>query len=391
MKGFLVNRMQWGIGYDHKKYIYQCGDNSYVLIDLQNLLENKSHVPLIQGNEHRSSLIEIANNLIELHGTLFQEQLSTAQECMLIVFLAARRLMKSAMPLQIVEIGATNGILSFHLASMIGQYNVESSLCCVCSVENGQWTEKVSKVGNPPKLSRIIADCGQTKLQSDKYDVVVINGNEDFADADLIVREAKRLVNSNGVVICLEKQQQLLSRKFRKRFAKNETFVIDSDIRVLYAESQKLTIEYNDVPAEVKEMEDYLAKVHKALQGGVSREQLRIYYKELEKLIDATMQTSLFDIKTKLIDCQDEVLNAMYPAELEDNTRGQKQPGEQQSSREQEHARAQLLELAEQIKERLRILIANGMTEEAIAVIKQLQTMIPEDEELKELAEELKM
>ena len=385
-----MNRMQWGIGYDHKKYIYRCGDNSYVLIDLQNLLENKSHVPLIQGNEHRSSLIEIANNLIELHGTLFQEHLLTAQECILIDFLIARRLMKSAMPLHIVEIGATNGILSFHLATMIGQYNVESSLCCVCSVDDSRWSEKVSKVDKPPKLSRIIANYGQIGLQADKYDVVVINGNDDFTDADIIVREAKRLVNSGGVVICLEKQQQL-SRKFRKRFQKSEMFSVNSNTRVFYAESQKLSEENNDISAEVKEMEDYLAEIRKALQGETSQEQLHIYYKELDKLIDVILQTSLFDLKTKLIDCQDEVLSAMYPVELEDNAREQKQPGEQQSGREQERAQAQMLDLARQIKERLQILIANGMTEEAIAVIKQLQTMIPEDEELKELANELNM
>lgn len=324
MKGFLVNGMQFEIRYYQKKYIYQCGDNSYALIDLQNLLENKSRVPLMYGNEHRSSLIKIANNLINLHGALFQEQLSTAQECALIDFLIARRLMKSAMPLHVLELGATNGILSFHLASIIGQYNVESSLCCVCSVDDSQWSDKVSKVENPPKLSRIIADNGKTELQSNKYDVVVINGNEAFTDADVVIREAKRLVNSNGIVICLEKQQQQLSRKFIKRFSKNEMFDVDSDIRVLYAESQKLPEENSDVPTEVKEMEDYLAEVRQALQGGTSGEQLRIYYRELEKHIDVAMQASLFDIKTKLIDCQDEVLNAMYPAKIEDNTSGHK-------------------------------------------------------------------
>lgn len=324
MKGFLVNRMQWEIRIDQKKYIYQCGDDRYELIDLQNLLENKSQIPLLNGNARHGSLFDVINELNGLHYTLFQEQAATAQECMLIDFLIARRLMKSAMPLQIVEIGAANGILSFHLASMIGQYNAGSSLCCVCRVDDSQWAEKVSIVGRPPKLSRIIADYGQTGLKSDKYDVVVINGSQVFMDADVIVREAKRLVNSGGIVICLEKQQPMLSRKFRKRFSKYEAFGVDSDIRVLYAESQKLPEENSDMSAEVKEMQDYLAEVHKALQGGASREQLRIYYKELEKHIDVAMQTSLFDIKTKLIDCQDEVLNAMYPAELEDDTREKK-------------------------------------------------------------------
>lgn len=553
MKGFLVNRMQWEIRIDQNKYLYQCEDKSYALIDLQNLLENKSHVPLIEGNKHRLSLLGIARNLIGLHGPLFQEQQSTVQECILIDFLIARRLMKSTTPLHIVEIGAPKGILSFHLASMIGQYNVESSLCCVCSVEDSQWTEKVSKVDKPPKLSRIIADYGQTELQSDKYDVVVLNGNEHFADADKIVNEAKRLVKSEGIIICLEKKYPLLSRKFKKIFSKYETFAVNSYTTVIYAESQKLPEENSDVPAEVKETEDYLTEIHIALHEGADREQLRIYYKELEKRIDAIMQTSLFELKTKLIDCQDEVLNALYPAELEDHTRGQKivlsigllvskgkesvqkclesltpirvqicceliiidtgcdadvrqmlagyadilkdftwcndfskarneclkyasgewflyldddeclvEPDEliaffrsgeyreydcasyiqrnfpdteasqytdtwvvrmvkrdedthfedkinekkllskvyhfghtysdesaKQQHIEQNPAQTQLLELAEQIKEQLRMLIANGMTKEAIAVIKQLRTMIPEDAELKQLADEL--
>ncbi len=324
MKGFLVSKMQWEICMERKKYVYWCEDRSYVLIDLQNLLENKSHVPLLTGNAHNASLPDIVNELMRRHKTCFGEQLSAMQECILIDFLAARRLMRSASPLQIVEIGAADGILSFHLASMIGQYNTRSGLCCVSDTENVQWSEKISKVGKTPEISRVAGAHEHTKLPSDQYDIVILNSNEQFTDMAGVVREAKRLIRSKGIVICLEKKQPLLSQEFKKEFPGTETFEVNSYTTVYYAEAQKDSVVNNDVSSEIREAEEYLAAVRKALQEQQSREQLRSYYQELEQRINAVKQTDLFDLKAELIDCQDEVLNAMYPVKPDESARQQK-------------------------------------------------------------------
>lgn len=309
---------------ERKKYIYWCEDRSYVLIDLQSLLENKSHVPLLTGNDHNASLPDIVNELMRRHKTCFGEQLSAMQECILIDFLAARRLMRSASPLQIVEIGAADGILSFHLASMIGQYNTRSGLCCVSDTENGQWSEKIAKVGKTPEISRVVGAHEHTKLPSDQYDIVILNSNEQFTDMAGVVREAKRLIRSKGIVICLEKKQPLLSQEFKKEFPGIETFEVNSYTTVYYAEAQKDSVVNNDVSSEIREAEEYLAAVRKALQEQQSREQLRSYYQGLEQRINAVKQTDLFDLKAELIDCQDEVLDAMYPVEPDESARQQK-------------------------------------------------------------------
>ena len=309
---------------ERKKYVYWCEDRSYVLIDLQNLLENKSHVPLLTGNAHNASLPDIVNELMRRHKTCFGEQLSAMQECILIDFLAARRLMRSASPLQIVEIGAADGILSFHLASMIGQYNTRSGLCCVSDTENSQWSEKIAKVGKTPEISRVAGAHEHTKLPSDQYDIVILNSNEQFTDMAGVVREAKRLIRSKGIVICLEKKQPLLSQEFKKEFPGIETFEVNSYTTVYYAEAQKDSVVNNDISSEIREAEEYLAAVRKALQEQQSREQLRSYYQGLEQRINAVKQTDLFDLKAELIDCQDEVLDAMYPVEPDESARQQK-------------------------------------------------------------------
>ena len=51
---------------------------------------------------------------------------------------------------------------------------------------------------------------------------------------------------------------------------------------------------------------------------------------------------------------------------------------------------ASVLALAESVKEQLKILIANGMTEQALEVIRNIRTMLPEDEELREMEDSLR-
>lgn len=317
------------ITFSKKQFLYRDGQHDQTLIDARKLIENNSRIPMVFGNDHRLSLIKITNILRGQHDALFAENLPAKQECMLIDFLIARRLLKSAMPLNIVEIGATKGILSFHLATMIGQYNVESSLFCVCnavgSTDNSQWTEKISKVDTLPKLSMITADYGQTGLQSHGFDVVVLNGSEFFIDAGKVVKEAERLVRSKGIIICLEKERSQLSDEFSKRFSEHETFEVDSDTAVFYAVCQKQTQEDMDKSTDVREIEDFLAEVRKALQEEQSKQQLSGYYKELERYIDNAIDNSLFDLKAELIGCQDEVLNAMYPVEFNEEVHMDKQ------------------------------------------------------------------
>ncbi len=307
--------MFWEICLEQRKWIYRCGEKPYELIDLQNLLGNRSHVPLITGSQHRPSLTDMINKLMRTHKAYFQEQLADLQECILIDFLAVRRLMRSAEPLQIVEIGAADGILSFHLASMVGQYNEESVLCCVSEREDTQWEENVSKVEKPPKISRRINSLERTGLLSDQYDIVILNSREPFKDIEKVVREAGRLVSSEGILICLEKGIPSLARAFEKSFAKHEIFDVNSETTVLYAESQKSSASSSEVPEDVKETERYLNCLSRILQdGGAEQEQFRACYKELDKRIDAAMKASQLDLKVKLIDFQEQVLTAMYPA-----------------------------------------------------------------------------
>lgn len=304
------------IQYREKRFWYLDGGREQVLIDLRKCMENRSRIPITDPQNHPRSVMRLVMNLQELHGNYGLGD-DVSFDYMLLDFLAARCLMKTAMPLRAAEIGAMNGVWSFHLASMMGQYNEESTLCCVCNAvgnESGNaWLDRIALVAEPPKLSMLAADYDDTMLQSSGFDLVVLNGSVPLENPYQVIKEAERLIKTGGVILCYARNQKPLSDMFSQVFSGFETFVVDPVTQVYYLQYQGQSWEDLELVSCREAAEAYLSKLSEDFLRAIGKPGLRSCYQRLEEFIDAAMQEGLTDLKVRLIRCQETVLDMMYP------------------------------------------------------------------------------
>lgn len=99
-------------------------------------------------------------------------------------------------------------------------------------------------------------------------------------------------------------------------------------------------------------------------------------------------QISLYEEKGRDITHIKELLQKYLPEALEPQQ--QESPVELPASQAIDGQTLELQQLANQVKEQLQLLIANGMTEQALEVIGQVRKMMPDDKELAEMEQELR-
>lgn len=302
--------------YREKRFWYLDGQREQVLIDLRRCMDNRSRIPIINTEQNPQSVMRLVMKLHELHGELKLGD-DVSFDYMLLDFLTARCLMKTSMPLKVVEIGAMTGVWSFHLAAMMGQYNRDSTLCCVCNAvgnESGnRWVDRIALVAEPPRLSMVAADYDDTMLQSGGFDLVLLNGSVLLENPYRVIKEAERLVKTGGVILCYVRKQTPFAEMFARVFSDFETFVIHPGTQVSYMEYRGQSWEDPGQVSCRDEAEKYLSELPEDGLAGMGRTELRDCYRKLEEYIMAAMQERQTDLKVRLIRRQEAVLDAMYP------------------------------------------------------------------------------
>ncbi len=305
------------IQYRDKRFWYLDRDREQVLIDLRRCMDNRSRIPITETEHNSRSVMRLTVGLQTMHEELgFGSE--DAFDYLLLDFLAAQCLMKTSMPFRVAELGAMNGVWSFHLASLMGQYNRDSTLCCVCdgvgNESGNRWLDRIAFVAEPPKLSMLAADYDDTMLMESSFDLVVLNGSVPVENPYRVVKEAERLVKINGVILCYVKDQPSLSDMLYRVFSDAETFEIDPVTRVLRVVYSGISWTDQATVSCRDEAEAYLERFLQPAWRAASKTELREYYDCLEHFISAAMAEGLADLKIRMIRCQETVLDAMYPA-----------------------------------------------------------------------------
>lgn len=303
-------------------YIYKDGNSEQTILNCREYIKNESKIPLISGSEAQLDILKLVRKIksdtIRLSGGLIEEQFSID---ILIDMLAVRVLMKTSTPLRIVQIGSMDGILSYHLASLAGTYNPETSLCCVCNAvgnESGNyWLDWISQVECPPRLSMLAADYDNTQLESGSFDLVVVNGVEHFENPYNVLQEAGRLVKSNGAVLCHVCRQPLLADCFRMIFEQYEQYGNEesgNSIEVFWTINQGQIWAGESGALTDAEVNDWLHKVGAELKHNPDMKTLRSYLADTDICIEKSMKQKRVDFKVRLIELKGRILDKMYPS-----------------------------------------------------------------------------
>lgn len=299
--------------------------NRIKMLDFQNFFINKSRLPmhLITQNKinwfHEDTVFGYLVKLSDKYEQFFQAQNNDTSKLhkhtMLIISLfIAKILVETALPVKVCEIGCDEGSLSYLLAEVTGKFNPSSHLCLVSNTigndGNNRFLDAISLCENPPELSVAISDYDNTNLQSDSFDIVVINGNVNYSNPFDVVKEAERLVKKGGNIICYANHTPELESTLKTILDYYEAFCIIPDINIL-------NVKYNGHSSESHkydfktDLKKFSCNLKYDIEHGMKDEKITDYFRKIVSLINYSVKCHDIEKKIYLIDVHEKLSDYM--------------------------------------------------------------------------------
>ena len=281
-----------------------------VLLDCNDFLSNRSRVPLhsLQGS------VTIPGILLDL----IRQQEEYLMEYLLVDVLMVPYLMRSPLPVKVLEIGCMNGMMSYHIATLLGKFHRESKLCCVCDAignESGNdWVDRVAAVEEPPKLSLFVTDYDDIQLRDNHFDIVVINGFAYFDKPFDMIKEAKRLLKGGGMMLHYSHCHTLLQDSLRFEFPGSEEYILDSQSSVIMVQDKENVRLQRENGHWTEIAGECMAKAEQALENGMEKEESRALVGELDRRIDDAIAGGEPELKLRLIRKKEQLLDRLFEA-----------------------------------------------------------------------------
>lgn len=310
----------------NNQFIFCEEEKETILLDLCEQLSNKSRIPL-QAELPEMSILQLLILLQNMNGEIGVRDEDVLSYFLMDILLVSY-LIRTSNPIKAVELGALDGLLSYHMATLLGRFHESSSLCCVSNVignESGNcWLDRICMVEQPPVLSMLAADYENTQLSSDHFDLVVINGMVNIDKPYEIVREAERLIKKGGFLICHAKENPLLESSFGLFFPERREYQLSANEKILtiFYEGTSWGKEKSDSIILEKEMADLLQETKSAVMSKMSvrdLKKLNIRYADLAnmavKLNEGGKKDTLLCLREYLMDYilnKDESLDEYY-------------------------------------------------------------------------------
>ncbi|MCR5507628.1 MAG: class I SAM-dependent methyltransferase [Lachnospiraceae bacterium] len=192
------------------RFVYMDGDNEKVILDLNDFMKNKSRLPFhtLTGDLTVGDLIV---DLMDAHESVSEgtDQGRFMVEYTFLDVLILEYAVQTSKPLKAVELGAGNGVLSYHIGSILGVLNKRAELNCVSDIiGNGYentWIDAICKISEDrhPMIRFLVSDYEKTMLCDKAFDFVIINGTVDIENIRGTIEEAIRLISENGRIYCI--------------------------------------------------------------------------------------------------------------------------------------------------------------------------------------------
>lgn len=221
---------------------YTDADGKQLLIDENDYISNISRIP-VHGGEEVLTASDIITQLSNAHTTLLS---GTYEGDMMPYYVVIDSLVANYFskhsggqtpPLKVAEMGCDNGIMSYHLATLMGLYDPASLLTGITNSigneSNNSWLDMISLVENPSNVSFIATDYDSTNLSGEGYDIVIINGSVKFDEPFGVIKEAERIVKENGLLIVYAQKQPLLESTFSLFFEERKEYYFLQDTKVM--------------------------------------------------------------------------------------------------------------------------------------------------------------
>lgn len=225
-----------GLFYKHLKFIYQYKTDEQTLLDCKVFLNNKSRISMHRGQGQSHQIIpDLLISLIE-HEQKSGNNLEIPFG--IIDILLTSRLIQTSQPVRMLEYGSGQGLLSCHLAELLGAFHEKSVLVCAHDTIEPEWMERISQVDQLPKLSFFAGDFGDFQLQENFFDLVLINGMINYTEPYQIISDAVRLAKDDAVIFCYTSDTPLLENIFQLFFEQRKEYEINPLSKIIVANTR---------------------------------------------------------------------------------------------------------------------------------------------------------
>lgn len=294
-------------------FLFIDGNRKEILLDMNHLMRNKSRYPMQVLPDRETGIPKLIIKLKDMHkGLNCGEDVFPSY---LMDIIAASYLIRTSAPLKVLEIGATSGILSYHLAVLMGKLNRESLLCCVSNVvgngSENHWLDRVSMVEEPPNLSMLVSDYEATQLETGNFDIVILNGTDRFDKPYETVLEAERLIKKNGALLCHVKDAPFLESSFKLVFPKRREYEISPQETILAVLNPENSWVQEKPPGLEDEISKLFHEMRQVVKPGCRPDEVRPCIQGIDRCTDLAMGNYDIDRKVKLIQLKGAALDYM--------------------------------------------------------------------------------
>lgn len=296
---------------EESRFVFEDAGGKRILLDCSDPLANKSRISMnrLQGQTHPI--------IMDVLWGLIQEQVKENGIVLAMPFgvldiLLVSRLIRSSKPIRLLEYGSGQGELSAQLAQLLGMFHEKSSLVCAYDTIDLEWMERISHIEKPPVISFLACDFGNSGLQENSFDIVVLNGLADFPQPYDVLKDAVSLVKPDGTVFCHSYNTPLLESTFKLFFEKREEYEIIPSYKIMVAEAAQCSWREANVPdLTVKAQKDLARAAEISTNSSYRHEDCVQMLETLQKDIHAAVEQGEPALKIQLLAEKERLLNRL--------------------------------------------------------------------------------
>ncbi len=231
------------------KAVFEVRDNTFlfneeVLLDCDDRINNHSRVPMHRIFE--DGTIILPELIIKNYNEQKQADGDTSMSEYAGVFsimdcIMSKIFAEHGEPINVCEIGCDNGSLSMHISSLLAEFAPDNDYVGVCNSlgeTDNKWIEHISQVKTPTGLQLVASDYSHTNLRDDYFYLTVINGTVPLLDPVNVIKEAVRITDEEGFILCFSDAQYLLDDSLRLLFSDRKEYRINPE-QVIYKVMKK--------------------------------------------------------------------------------------------------------------------------------------------------------
>jgi ubiquinone/menaquinone biosynthesis C-methylase UbiE len=152
--------------------------------------------------------------------------------------LTVQQLVRKQRDFHVLEIGCDSSALSVLIAEILKHFNSNNRLICVSeeqvNTEQDIWLQLMSTSSAADIVSRYIGDFTDLPFRENYFDIVIINGNTQFAQVEKVFQQAALVLRNQGILYGISEQRPDVEAAWSKMLGASDCYPVDEGT-VVYA------------------------------------------------------------------------------------------------------------------------------------------------------------